>query len=357
MVLAVPLTFEHLSAEWFTGALSDTTMPGDTPPVVSSIRVEPFAASVGLIGDLARVHLRYSRGSGPASVVVKLPAQDPSSRRIGTMLNAYAREVAFYSHAVPLMTDVALPECFYAGAEPEAQRWVLVLEDCANQPVDGEAGVSLDQAAAVVDVLAALHANWWNSTHRFEWMPGLDSAGLSGLQEPWLRSLPTFLDRYGHLIPTPTDRWVTEFAPQLSRWSTKAGSEPLTMVHTDCRTDNLLFRGDTVLLIDWQTALRGPAAMDLSCFLATSMSIGSRRSHEAALISRYLDAMDRRGVVLDRAWFDDSYDENLLWWMGQFGNNLAYLDPGDQEVQRSLDRMVQRTYTAALDRNVGRLLD
>jgi hypothetical protein len=59
---------------------------------------------------------------------------------------------------------------------------------------------------------------------------------------------------------------------------------------------------------------------------------------------------------VDRAWFLRSYDENLLWWMCQFGNNLAHLDPGDNAAGAALATMVERVYTAALDRDVGRLL-
>ena len=43
--------------------------------------------------------------------------------------------------------------------------------------------------------------------------------------------------------------------------------------------------------------------------------------------------------------------------MGQFGNNLSHLDPGDDQTQAALTTMVERVYTAALDRNIGRLLE
>ena len=129
------------------------------------------------------------------------------------------------------------------------------------------------------------------------------------------------------------------------------------MVHSDYRIDNLLFQGDQVTMIDWQTAMRAPAAMDLSCFITTSLSVVNRRANEASLIDRYLARLAVAGIVVDRSWFDQSYDENVLWWMGQFGNNLSHLDPGDDQTQAALATMVQRVYTAALDRNIGRLLE
>jgi hypothetical protein len=83
----------------------------------------------------------------------------------------------------------------------------------------------------------------------------------------------------------------------------------------------------------------------------------NRRANEASLIDRYLARLAVAGIVVDRSWFDQSYDENVLWWMGQFGNNLSHLDPGDDQTQAALATMVQRVYTAALDRNIGRLLE
>lgn len=109
-------------------------------------------------------------------------------------------------------------------------------------------------------------------------------------------------------------------------------------------------------MIDWQTALRGPGAMDLTCFLATSLSVESRRELEGSLVERYLKALAAAEIQIDADWFAQSYDENLLWWMCQFGNNLSRLRPDDPETQAALDTMIERTYTAGLDRNVGRLL-
>jgi len=93
------------------------------------------------------------------------------------------------------------------------------------------------------------------------------------------------------------------------------------MVHSDYRLDNLLFHNGQVTMIDWQTTMWAPAAMDVSCFLTTSLSIESRRQNEGALVDRYLQRLD------------DAF-----------------------EVQAALTTMVERVYTAAVDRNVGRLL-
>ena len=370
MTTEVPGVIDDLDRAWIEQALR-TGAPGfgDDPNTdrdldpgldldvdVSSVIVEPLGASVGLLGDLARLRLGYSRGSGPETVIVKLPASDPGSRQVGAMLRAWPREVAFYRDLAPRSSGVRVPRCYHLGEDLAAERWVVVLEDCPADPVDAQTGATNVQAEAAVDALAAFHARWWQAEQRFDWMPGFDVTGVGGLQGPWLDALPLFLDRYGHLLPGATGEWIQRFAPELTQWSTKAAGEPLTVVHADYRIDNLIFNGDQVTMIDWQTALRGPGAMDLSSFCLTSLTIEGRRQQEADLIGRYLDGLGQAGVTVDADWFADSYDETVLWWMGQFANNLARLKPDDEATQRALDTMIERTYTAALDRGVDRLL-
>ncbi|MGI9612057.1 MAG: phosphotransferase family protein, partial [Acidimicrobiales bacterium] len=322
-------------------------------------------------GDLARLYIDYTDpaiATAPSTVIVKLPTEEPGGRQVGSMLRAWAREVAFYQQVAPASPGARVPACYHVAADPGADRWVVVLEDRPMLAVDPAAGATPEQAAAAVDALAVFHRTWWQRDQAFDWMPGFDTMGVGGLQPAWLDALPVFRERYAHVVPGPTGAWVERFADQLPNWSDRAATEPLTVVHADYRLDNLIFAPPTpgattdaddgldVTIIDWQTALRGPGAMDLTSFCATSLTIADRRDCEADLIARYLDGLSAGGLEVDTDWFERSYDENLLWWMGQFANNLARLEPDDPATQRSLDTMIERTYTAALDRDVVRLL-
>ncbi|MGH1488503.1 MAG: phosphotransferase [Acidimicrobiales bacterium] len=360
----VPANFDEISADWLSAALSaSSTASSDASGVsnvsnvsVSAVEVAPLGPSVGLLGDLARLHISYCGTPGPSSMIVKLPTSDPGGHQVGSMLRAWAREVAFYTEVAPASPGAKVPICYHADGDPAAERWVVLLEDIASDPVDANLGATPAQAEAAVVALSEFHAAWWQSPDRFGWMPGFDGGGVGGLQAPWIDALPIFLDRYGHLVPEPAGEWIQRFAPTLGQWSDRVAGEPLTVVHADYRIDNLLFNDDGVTMIDWQTALRGPGAMDLTSFVITSLTIEDRRANEEHLIAMYVDSLASAGVDVDRDWFRRSYDENLLWWMGQFANNLARLEPEDPAIQRSLDTMIERTYTAAVDRDVGRLL-
>lgn len=353
VVLPVPRDQAGITADWFGAALSASY----SDISVQEIRVEALP-HLGFMCDIYRVTPTWRSAPPallPASFIVKIPPTDPGSRHVGAMLDAWSREGAFYREVAPQSRDLPVPACFYIGEDRPSELWVLILEELAADGVTDSIGATSTQAALALEALAAMHASWWQSPSKFNWMPGFDGRGVGGLQPMWLDAIPTFLERYGDLIPAETAMWLTTFAPRLRAWSDKAATEPLTIVHADYRSDNLIFSGDQVTIIDWQTALRGPAAMDVSSFLATSMDTDVRRGAEDPLVDGYLACLAKAGVAVDRDWFDTSLDENLLWWMGQFANNLAHLHP-DAEAQKRLDLMVTRTYQMAADRNVGRLL-
>lgn len=343
-----------LTTEWFQAAVATPLGLGND---VDTIVVEELTHA-GFMCDLFRVVPQWRSvpaDNVPHSFIVKLPPSDPGGYEVGAMLNAWQREGAFYREIAPRSPTTAVPRCFHNAADPAAGRWVLVLEELPSDEITDTVGASPAQARRALDALAQMHARWWQSPTAFEWMPGFDGRGVGGLQPLWLTNIPIFLDRYRHLIPAATEEWLVAFAPQLGAWSDKAASEPLTIVHADFRNDNLIYHRGDVTVLDWQTALRGPAAMDVAGFLATSLEIDVRRANESALIDHYLAQLANAGVEVERPWFETSLDENLLWWMGQFANNLAHLRP-PPDAQERLDTMAARAYQMAHDRNVGRLL-
>ena len=80
-----------LTADWLTSVLGAT---------VTDFTVERIGT--GQMSECYRVGLSYSDGaSGPASVVLKVAAADPSSRQTGLAMGLYEREVRFYTDIAP----------------------------------------------------------------------------------------------------------------------------------------------------------------------------------------------------------------------------------------------------------------
>src|SRR5690606_17604900 len=79
---------------------------------------------------------------------------------------------------------------------------------------------------------------------------------------------------------------------------------PWTVAHGDFRVDNLLFGGDRVAVVDWQTVAHGPGLADLAYFLGASLPVEDRRAHERDLVAGYHQRLTAGGVDLD---FDDCW--------------------------------------------------
>lgn len=350
---AVPDGLDGIDADWLTAALAHG---GHTPSGLRVVAVEvtPLGAGVGFLGDLARLRPTYGAdgSSGPASFVAKAPTRDPGGREVGRILSVWPRESRFFADLAD-RCPARVPRCYYNGADAEHERWMLVLEDCGpGIPTDEVTGATPDQARAAIAEIARFAATWWNRPRPVAWLPGFDLGPATALAATVADAVEPFVHRFGPRLPGPTVDWLRAFAPRLGVWWADQATGPLTVVHADYRLDNLIFQPDGgIVILDWQTALFGPGAMDLTSFLATSLVPDARRELEDELLGIYADGV---GAGVDR--IRQGYRSHLLWWMALYANNLSRIDPADPRGATLFDGMVDRTFTAALDHAVGDLI-
>src|SRR6202007_2727566 len=100
----------------------------------------------------------YVDGDGSdGTVVVKLAADNDSSRNTGVGMGAYLREVAFYQHLGGRLQGP--PRCHLAEYDAAEGWFTLVLDDIAGaQQGDQVAGCDVHTARLVMGTLAAVHA-------------------------------------------------------------------------------------------------------------------------------------------------------------------------------------------------------
>ncbi len=331
MTIAVPTRIEDLTEAWLTTALKRR---------VTLLGVDRIGQSTGFLGVMARLRL------ADGTVVAKLPTADPGGRAVGQMLNVWARESAFYAELAPNLGE-AVPACHYNGADREADRWCLLLEDLGDSTADQIRGATDAEAHRAVAALAAVHDRFAGQ-RPVDWLPGFDRPGFGGLQAAMEQAIEPFAARYGDRVPARTLGWLADFVNDLPGWAERQGHGPLTLVHADYRLDNLVLTDTHTAVIDWQTALWGPGPMDLASFLATSLTVETRRRHEADLIAVYAD---RTGLPL--AAVEESYRSCLCWWMAIFANNLSRIDPDAGRATELFDHTIIRTFTAADDLDAG----
>ena len=294
---AAPTSPDELTPEWLTYALQQGRTLGDARVV--AIEVRPIGS--GMAGTLVQVRLEYDRSlpMAPASVIVKLQAPPGSTLDMARRLGIYERETRFYNE-IAGEYPAPIPRLYYC-CRTAPGCYALVLEDL-SPATEGSLlyGCTYEQARAVVGWIAEAHAAWWRSPKldALDWMPKPNYAAASNVAaESTHRSWKIFRKKIGPGAP----RTVVALGERLDGSTNlldELSTEPLTLVHGDLRLPNVMFAPDgaPVAIVDWQTAMRGRGAMDLSAFFLFSLSPEDRRTAEANLLPGYIRMLEERGI-------------------------------------------------------------
>jgi len=295
---AVPLIdgAEDLTVEWCNAALRKRL--GERRVV----GLRTVSVGTGQVADTVRLHLEYDEpDAGPPTLVAKVPSADETSRAGAAATRTYEVEASFYrdlAAALPVRT----PDCWYAAHDAATNAYVVVLEDVAPaQQGDQMRGCSVAEIAAAVDELALLHGPRWGDRTLLdlEWTrrPSADAAEATTALVTW--AAESFREQYTGRLEPDTLALLDRFLPRLGDYIAHA-PEPWTIVHGDFRADNLLFGGDRVVVVDWQTVALGVGPSDLAYLLGASLMPDVRRSHEAELVDRYVAGLRAQCVDVDR---------------------------------------------------------
>lgn len=291
----IPTGMDDVTAEWLTAALGPA-FAGATVTAVDKQQI-----GTGQIADSVRLSLTWDPpDAGPASLVAKVTSSSDASRQAAISTRTYEVEVGFYSELADRL-PVRRPACYWTGFDMAAAAYGVVLEDLAPaQQGDQMRGCSVDEAALAIDELALLHGPLWGHPEQLEGYTWLSRG--SGTASPAIGSflemlLPGFLERYADRLTPEVLALIERVVPKLKDAPPAAGPE--TVVHGDFRNDNLMFGGERVCVLDWQTVSVGHGVADVSYFLGGSLLPDDRRAHERALLERYCARLAEQDVTLD----------------------------------------------------------
>lgn len=285
-------------------------------------RVESVSVIGGDAGTSSRARLALTGSGVPESVFVKMPAETAATRMMGELGRLGHTEVRFYQQLAGGLPGV--PRAYGAAFDGLTGRYVAVLEDLASSPCefpDTLHPLDKDRAAQTVELLARVHAAFWNR------LPARSGSGPLG----WLYSasgdhtslmtgalLKLATKRLAETtgIPVADGRFIDEnyrAAAQL------LDRPPHTVMHGDAHPGNLFFRDGAAGLLDWQAVRRGHPGRELAYTLATCMTTLDRQAAERDLLDEYRRALAAAGgPTLDR---DD------LWERYRLGAIYAYAAP------------------------------
>jgi Ser/Thr protein kinase RdoA (MazF antagonist) len=303
--LGLPRTVDDLD----TGVLTDVM--GTT---VSSISVLGSDA-----GTSSRARLALKGDGVPETVFVKLAAQTVATRLMGELGRLGHTEVRFYSQLAPELTG--LPKAYGTAFDTWTGRYLLVLEDLPATSCefpDTLHPLSTDQASLIVELLAKLHATFWDRLPH-------DGKGLLG----WLYTpsgdvtslltgslMSTSMKRLAErtTIPIENGRFIAE---NYRAVATVIDAPPHTVMHGDAHPGNVYFRDGQAGLLDWQAVRRGHPARELAYTLITSLTPEDRRAAERDLLQDYRQALAAAG--------GPELDDDDFWLRYRQGAQYAYV--------------------------------
>jgi hypothetical protein len=355
----MPNQCDQISVDWLNANLPES-MRG-----VADVRVENLGAGVGILGEVARLHLTYEQGSsGPATMVAKCQSTGAENVFIATIMGFYLREVNFYRE-VAASVPMRVPTPYVVASETTGAPFVLVMEEivgsrCPNQIE----GISVADAERIIDTVALLHAKYWNNDALFalEWLPPMNNPLYKGAKDLALAKWEGFQARFRDKVDPELLKTVGEAIPkypELLDWWINEGHP--TFTHTDCRAENYLFGGpagdEAITMIDFQLCTRHVGAWDLANLLSGSLTPADRRANETALVERYHQNIVRAGIA--------DYDLAICWrhyrasLLQQTIASVVVsdLDPSNDRGAELLEQLFLRPWLAAADHDVRSFLD
>ena len=285
---------DAVTAPWLRDALVRRGIEAE----IDSFRVE--TVGTGQLGETRRFHLTY-RGAppenAPASVVGKFTSDNDVAAASGRDMGFYRSEVMFYRELAH-RAQVRTPDVYVAEIDREGGEFVLLLEDLAPA-VQGDhmRGCAVEDAEAALREAARLHAAFWNDRDLMaqEWLYVPEGAQGFYTTELMQRSWKHFESTYAHRMDPDVIRVCEAFIQNHAAWNAPRDF-PKTFSHNDFRVDNMMFGGERVAVVDWQTSNFLGSGMDVAYFLGGAFDRETRRDVEGHLLRRYHEDLLRQGV-------------------------------------------------------------
>jgi hypothetical protein len=263
----------------------------------------------GDAGTSSRARLALTGDGVPASVFVKLAAETTTTRLIGELGRLADTETRFYNQLAPELTG--LPKAYGSALDPLTGRFVLVLEDLAADNCefpDTLHPLDRDQAGAIVELLARLHATFWDRPPGWLYTASADSASL--LTGPLLKTSARRIAERSN-IPVEAGRFIDDNYRAVARL---IDTPPHSVMHGDAHPGNIYFRNGEAGLLDWQAVRRGHPSRELAYTMITSMTTADRQACEREVLDDYRRALAAAGgPELDRDELWDRYRQGALY--------------------------------------------
>jgi len=301
--LAIPAELEDVTPAFLTEVVR-TVHPGVTVTGFELAERKRYGEVMVSTSDRLKLRLDYAPGAPadlPRQVAVKM------KRSIDAILGElYQNEVDFYVRVRPSL-DIEAPRVVGGVCDKETALYYLLLEDLSLRDATFPSAVrdnSLAEVHAVLDQMARLHAEFWESPRLSGDLAWYQRHGRGSLADRMDRSLPVtigsdmpnnpfkrdLVERLGADLPT-----LHGFYRALQRHQS---TQPQTLLHGDGHIGNTYLLPDgTAGLLDFQLTAVGCWAHDVNYLIITALPVEERRREERALLAYYCERLRAFGVA------------------------------------------------------------
>lgn len=350
----------EITLDWINEKLKTS---GRLKTQVTDLKVHTIGEGVGLMGELARLELKYLGDEQlPTTMIAKCAAQNDNIH-VARVLDFYNREVNFYNR-INRDCGLKVPDSYYAAVDQDTYHCVILMEDLGDvSPNDQIVGASETEAFSAIDEISGMHAKYWGkaSDPDFSWayaLMGKESCETlrdlvyAPAVEPCIDNFASFFDDDSrHLVREVGKRFPEFWADRVSPFE--------TLIHGDYRQDNFLYmsEGEAATVMDWQISGVGRGIFDFSYFMCQSLPSAMRHKLEKPLLERYIAGLVKGGVTeydFDTA-FED-YRSMILGCLVYPVTVCGSLDLSNERGKALGETMLERNLTAIKQLNCADLL-
>ncbi len=346
-------TLSAMTPQWLHSALGDA---GWSPPGITSVQVRPMDGFTGAMGEVGIVTVAYDRPTDlPSEFVAKCPLDNELSRLYASVMLSYQREAGFYrdmAQPVSTRSGITLARCYVNLFDPETHDANLLIEHIhPAEKGDILTGTTFERMHELVGLLARMHGAFWmdESLSAHDWILGWDAPSL-------IMGIPFTVDswnarhtRFAGFYPADLAELIdTTWIADIEGWLERFAARHWTFIHMDYELDNVLFRHDGPVVVDWQSGMFSWPGHDLGWLLFCSHN-DETLAREPELLQHYLQEFRAAGGP---DWSLDDLTEDLAWsaFYACGTNHVPYnhsLDAGDERATRRFETMLRGAIAAA----------
>ncbi|QDU07355.1 oxidoreductase family protein [Gimesia aquarii] len=354
--MKIPSKMEEVTPAWFTQVLAQEGHIINSKVV--RIKTRPLGSGIGFLSTITHVSLEYDHPepTGPTSLVVKLQLSSGALRELSEDVHAFEREIRFYRD-VPPLAPIRLPRCYFAAIGSPSS--VLVMEDLTfATPCDQVKGLHAAEVIQIARLIGRLQGKFWNNDTlaSLTWMPTTNRQFWVNFDSLWDR----FLQDFDGSIESSALQ-VGERLRGQSEWlENETDRRPRTLVHSDLKADNILLgpsgTPESILILDWQLAIRSMGAFDVARLMGGSELPDERHDHQLDVLRAWYEEVRQSDV--DYGWEEAVNDLRLgglqmVCWAIQFYASVADLEGRPREL---VTRVCERAFDSAMEMDAVSIL-